>query len=81
MSKELPYNGTGNLKTYLKRLFKITVTEDSRTRKRLEKIRRNAEEDDEVSVDVPAQFRIVKGPVNPTLHDAVSAAARGEKWE
>lgn len=81
LAEDLPYNGTGNLKVYLKRLYNITVTEDSKTRKRLEKVRRNAEDNDGISADVPAQFRVVKGPSNPTLHDAVSAAARGEKWE
>lgn len=80
MSIELPY-GKGSLKTYIKRLYKVTMSEDSKSRKRLERIRRNAEEDDGISADVPPTFRVVKGPKNPTLHDAIAAAARGEKWE
>ena len=81
MSLELPYNGKGGLKTYIKRLFNITMSEDSKSRKRLERIKRNAEEDDNISAEVPTTFRVVKGPTNPTLRDAIAAAARGEKWE
>ena len=81
LSVEIPYNGKSDLKIYLKRLYNTVIREDTKTRTRIEKINRNAEEDDGTSAEGSKATRVVKGPKNPTLRQAVEAAARGERWE
>ena len=79
LSKELPFSGTG-MKVYLNRLYHTVVNEDAKTRKRLERVRRNEEESDEISSEGSQGFRVIKGPKNPSLRQSIEAAARGERY-
>ena len=80
LSLDMPYSGKGNLKVYLKRLCSLVISEDGKTRQRIERINRNAEDAEDTSAG-EAITRIVAGPKDPTLRQAIEAAARGERWE
>lgn len=81
LSIDLPFSGTGDMRVYLKRLYNIVIREDIKTRQRIEKINRNAEEEDYISAVGSTTERFVKGPKNPSLRQSIEAAARGERWE
>lgn len=82
-SKRLGLVDGESLDDYLDDLYTLVSTKNTGLKEKIEratKIRRNLDEE-EVPPYGSGEFSIKPGPKNPTIEEAVEAAARGIKWE